>query len=71
MTNMQVMCTVLLDTKGSEIQTGLLKDEKPITITTDYDCVGEETMIALSYKKLAEHVDPESMHGIEVTMHAS
>ncbi|KAL2630550.1 hypothetical protein R1flu_015236 [Riccia fluitans] len=68
MTNTQIMCAVLLDTKGPEIRTGLLKDGKPIpivkdreiTITTDYDCVGDETTIALSYKKLAEHVHPGS-----------
>ncbi|BBN08001.1 pyruvate kinase [Marchantia polymorpha subsp. ruderalis] len=68
MTNTQIMCAVLLDTKGPEIRTGVLKNGKPIpiskdreiTLTTDYDFEGDENTIALSYKKLAEHVHPGS-----------
>ncbi|KAL2643733.1 hypothetical protein R1flu_011320 [Riccia fluitans] len=68
MANTQIMCAVLLDTKGPEIRTGMLKDGKPIsivkdkeiTITTDYDFKGDENTIALSYKRLAEDVQPGS-----------
>lgn len=53
-------CAVMLDTKGPEIRTGLLKEGKPVTftagqtlkITTDYEFRGDETTIACSYKAL-------------------
>jgi pyruvate kinase len=62
------MCAVMLDTKGPEIRTGKLKDGKPIqltagkeiTVTTDYEIEGDESIIALSYKKLAVDVGPGS-----------
>eukprot|EP00798_Chlamydomonas_sp_ICE-L_P000272 gene272-1601_t len=62
------MCSVMLDTKGPEIRTGMLKDSKPvqlttgqeINITTDYNFEGTEETIAMSYKKLAEDVKPGS-----------
>ncbi|CDY36795.1 BnaA03g10910D [Brassica napus] len=52
--------------KGPEIRTGFLKDGKPIqlkqgqeiTISTDYDLQGDEETICMSYKKLAEDVNP-------------
>ena len=52
--------------QGPEIRTGFLKDSKPIqlkqgqeiTISTDYSIKGDEKMICMSYKKLAEDVRP-------------
>ncbi|CAI9095857.1 OLC1v1031884C1 [Oldenlandia corymbosa var. corymbosa] len=64
-----IPCAVMLDTKGPEIRTGLLKDEgKPIeleqgqeiTISTDYSIKGDKNMISMSYKKLAEDLVPGS-----------
>jgi len=55
--------------QGPEIRTGFLKDGKPIrltkgkeiTISTDYSIKGDENMISMSYKKLAEDVKPQSV----------
>lgn len=54
---------LLLDTKGPEIRTGLLKEGKislvagqQLKITTDYDFKGDEKCIACSYKKLPQSV---------------
>ncbi|KAI4343342.1 hypothetical protein L6164_010703 [Bauhinia variegata] len=66
MENTGILCAVMLDTKGPEIRTGFLKDGKPIqikqgqeiTISTDYSIKGDENMICMSYKKLAEDVKP-------------
>ncbi|KAJ8770127.1 hypothetical protein K2173_011222 [Erythroxylum novogranatense] len=66
MDNTGILCAVMLDTKGPEIRTGFLKDAKPIqlkqgqeiTISTDYSIKGDENMICMSYKKLAEDVKP-------------
>ncbi|CAI0384637.1 unnamed protein product [Linum tenue] len=63
-----IPCAVMLDTKGPEIRTGFLKDGKPIElkqgseilISTDYNLRGDETQIAMSYKKIAEDVKPGS-----------
>ncbi|GAA0162811.1 kinase [Lithospermum erythrorhizon] len=68
MCNTGIMCAVMLDTKGPEIRTGFLKGGKPIqltqgheiTITTDYSIMGDENMISMSYKKLAEDLTPNS-----------
>lgn len=68
MANTKIMCAVMLDTKGPEIRTGMLKDAKPVqlttgkevTITTDYSTLGDENTIAMSYKKLAQDVKPGS-----------
>ncbi|KAJ6798674.1 pyruvate kinase, cytosolic isozyme [Iris pallida] len=68
MENTGILCAVMLDTKGPEIRTGFLKDGKPvrlqkgqeITISTDYGIQGDESMISMSYKKLAEDVKPQS-----------
>jgi len=54
----------MLDTKGPEIRTGMLKDHKPITlekdqdleIVTDYNIEGDNTRIACTYKSLKESV---------------
>eukprot|EP00884_Botryococcus_braunii_P001900 jgi/Botrbrau1/11710/Bobra.0195s0039.1 len=62
--NTGIMCAVMLDTKGPEIRTGFLENEQPVklvtgnevTITTDYTIKGNEKLIAMSYKKLAEDV---------------
>ncbi|GFY93568.1 pyruvate kinase family protein [Actinidia rufa] len=69
MHNTKIMCAVMLDTKGPEIRTGFLKDGKPIfieqgqeiTISTDYSIKGDENMISMSYKKLAEDLKPQSV----------
>ncbi|CAL9775271.1 unnamed protein product, partial [Musa acuminata subsp. burmannicoides] len=53
---------------GPEIRTGFLKDGKPIhlqkgqeiTVTADYSIKGDENMISMSYKKLAEDLKPNS-----------
>jgi pyruvate kinase len=66
MYNTQIMCVVMLDTKGPEIRTRFLKDAKPIqfkegqgiTIMTDYTIKGDANMISMSYKKLAEDLRP-------------
>lgn len=66
--NTQIMCAVMLDTKGPEIRTGFLKDGKPIQITegqeliisTDYSIKGDSKMISMSYKKLAQDLQPGS-----------
>lgn len=55
--------------QGPEIRTGFLKDGKPIqlvqgqeiTISTDYSLKGDEKMISMSYKKLAEDLKPGSV----------
>ncbi|CAM6103922.1 unnamed protein product [Calypogeia fissa] len=69
MANTKILCAVLLDTKGPEIRTGMLKDGKPvqivkdkeITLMTDYETKGDENTIAISYQKLAEHVKPGNL----------
>eukprot|EP00249_Psilotum_nudum_P020270 c27630_g1_i1 orf=495-2030(-) len=66
--NTQILCAVMLDTKGPEIRTGYLKDGKPIQlvkgqeliISTDYSIKGDSNMISMSYKKLPEDVAPGS-----------
>ncbi|KAL9275931.1 Pyruvate kinase, cytosolic isozyme-like protein [Drosera capensis] len=66
MENTGILCAVMLDTKGPEIRTGMLKDGKPIqlkqgqeiTISTDYSIKGDENLICMSYKKLAKDVKP-------------
>eukprot|EP00854_Cymbomonas_tetramitiformis_P014419 gene14419-17049_t len=64
--NTRIMCAVLLDTKGPEIRTGMLKDGKPVlletgkevTLTTDYEHLGDSEMFAMSYKSLPVDVFP-------------
>ncbi|KAH7692215.1 Pyruvate kinase protein [Dioscorea alata] len=66
MGNTQILCAVMLDTKGPEIRTGFLKDGKPvqlkegqeITINTDYSLKGDGDMITMSYKKLPVDLKP-------------
>lgn len=60
------MLIAYVTSQGPEIRTGFLKDGKPIqltqgqeiTISTDYSIQGDENMISMSYKKLAEDVKP-------------
>ncbi|KAI5054676.1 hypothetical protein GOP47_0029821 [Adiantum capillus-veneris] len=67
--NTQIMCAVMLDTKGPEIRTGFLEDGKPVqlvegqelTISTDYSLKGNSKIIAMSYKKLAHDLAPGSI----------
>jgi len=57
-------CGVMLDTKGPEIRTGQLKDKnglqlasgQSLKITTDYEHLGDNEMIACSYKDLMKTV---------------
>lgn len=59
---------VMLDTKGPEIRTGMLKNHEKITIpkghefelTTDYEFLGDENKLACSYKELPETVSAGS-----------
>lgn len=68
MANTRIMCATMLDTKGPEIRTGMLKDGKPVqlttgqevTITTDYTIQGDASTISMSYKKLAVDLRPGS-----------
>ncbi|KAF3784105.1 Pyruvate kinase cytosolic isozyme [Nymphaea thermarum] len=66
MQNTQILCAVMLDTKGPEIRTGFLKDGKPvqlkegqeIIISTDYTLKGDGNTITMSYKKLPVDLKP-------------
>lgn len=57
-------CAVLVDTKGPEIRTGLLKEHKPVQlkagqtleITTDYTFEGDSSRIACTYDQLPTSV---------------
>jgi|TARA_B110000208_G_C11688409_1_gene401369 pyruvate kinase len=58
-TNDGANLAIMMDTKGPEIRTGRINADKvtylagsEISITTDYDVVGDETTIACSYKSL-------------------
>jgi len=61
-----LQCSIMLDTKGPEIRTGLLKNHQPIDlqkgqlleITTDYSYEGDPKKIACSYKSLPISVKP-------------
>lgn len=62
-------CALMLDTKGPEIRTGMLKDGQPIElemgqtldIVTDYAIEGDNTTIACSYKSLPQTVQVGSV----------
>jgi pyruvate kinase len=64
--NVDKTCGVLLDTKGPEIRTGMLRDGEPVelkrgnmvTLTTDYSVLGTAEMIAVSYEHMARDVMP-------------
>lgn len=59
----------MLDTKGPEIRTGVLRDGKPIElvagqtleIVTDYNLEGDNKRITCSYKSLPQTVSPGSL----------
>ncbi len=58
----------MLDTKGPEIRTGMLRDNKPVElvagqellIVTDYSIEGDNKRISCSYKQLPTTVSPGS-----------
>lgn len=60
----KIDCATMLDTKGPEIRTGLLKEHKNITlkkdqmleINTDYSLEGDSNMITCSWKNLPHKV---------------
>ena len=59
----------MLDTKGPEIRTGMLRDNKPVDLTagqellivTDYSIEGDNKKIACSYKSLPTSVNVGSV----------
>ena len=59
-------CAIMLDTKGPEIRTGMLRDGEPvhfedgqeIDILTDYKLEGDNTRLTCSYKSLPTTVKP-------------
>jgi len=61
-----MMCAVLLDTKGPEVRTGKLRGGGPVTyeygstvtVTSDYSVEGDERTIALSYRSVARDLRP-------------
>lgn len=63
----ELSCDFVL--QGPEIRTGFLKDGKPIqlkqgqeiVVSTDYDLKGDESIISMSYKKLAQDLSPGSV----------
>ncbi|CAA7033109.1 unnamed protein product [Microthlaspi erraticum] len=57
MHNTGILCAVMLDTKGPEIRTGFLKEEKPIK---------KDNIISMSYKKLAKDLKPGDMISLSV-----
>ncbi|KAL8527834.1 hypothetical protein ACS0TY_005602 [Phlomoides rotata] len=67
-TNTNIPCAIMLDTKGPEIRTGMLKEGKPIqlkqgqeiSISTDYTIKGDENIISMSYSNLARDLKPGS-----------
>jgi pyruvate kinase len=60
---------IMLDTKGPEIRTGLLKDHEKVilttgqnvVITTDDDVIGTSERFSLDYKQLPSEVEPGSV----------
>mmetsp|Transcript_19567 Transcript_19567/g.38266 ORF Transcript_19567/g.38266 Transcript_19567/m.38266 type:complete len:868 (+) Transcript_19567:53-2656(+) len=61
---LQCHCAILMDTKGPEIRTGMLKNHEPVElvtgqlleITTDYSIEGSSEIVACSYPDLCSSV---------------
>ena len=68
-TELNIPVAILLDTKGPEVRTGVLKDGQKVTLetgktviaTTDDDVIGTSERFSLDYKELPSEVEKGSI----------